>query len=122
MMGQPMPWMMGQSYGGQWIPPTRTGEDGTQGDAQIRLESEARASRRAARKEVESNVNSRRLGGQKPHTLRVKVGGGIDGGCEGKNAFDEALCSLVPRILDVSILKWKLQNPTIYPMWASKMQ
>ena len=53
----------------------------------------------------------RHSGGQKPNTLRVKAGGGIDGGCEGKNAFDEALRSLVPRILDVSVLTWKLQNP-----------
>jgi hypothetical protein len=57
-----------------------------------------------------NNVDLRRSGGKKPHTLRVKVGGGIDGGCEGKNAFDEALRTLVPRILDVSILKWKLQH------------
>ena len=42
----------------------------------------------------------------------MKVDGGKDGGCEGKNAFDEALRSLVPRILDVSVLKWKLQHPS----------
>jgi hypothetical protein len=57
-------------------------------------------------------VELRRFGGQKPHTLRVRAGGGIDGGYEGKNAFDEVLHSLVPRILDVSILKWKLQHPS----------
>ena len=111
MMGQPMPWMMGQSYHGQWIPPTPTADKGTEGAPQVRRESEARATRRAARKDVETNVNLRRMGGQKPHILRVKAGGGIDGGCEGKNGFDEALRSLVPRILDVSILRWKHQNP-----------
>ena len=57
-------------------------------------------------------MDLRRSGGQKPYTLRVKVGGGIDGGCEGKNAFDEALRSLVPRILDVSVIKWKFQHPS----------
>ena len=41
----------------------------------------------------------------------MKPSGGIDGGCEGKNAFDEALRNLVPRILDVSCLTWKMQNP-----------
>ena len=107
-----MPWMMGQSYHGQWIPPPPTAGEGTQRAPQVRPESEGRATRRAARKEVESNAKLRRLGGQKAHILRVKAGGGIDGGCEGKNAFDEALRSLVPRILDVSILKWKMQNPT----------
>jgi hypothetical protein len=112
MMGQQMPWMMGQSYPGQWIPPPPSVGEGTQGAPQVRPESEARAARRVARKEVESNVTLRRSGGQKPHTLKVKAGGGIDGGCEGKNAFDEALRTLVPRILDVSVLKWKMQNPT----------
>ena len=42
----------------------------------------------------------------------MKQGGGIDGGCEGKNAFDEALRSLVPRFLDVSCLRWKSQQPS----------
>ena len=111
MMGQGMPWLMGQPFPGQWIPPPAPSEHLTQNITQVRPESEARATRRAARKEVDTKVDLRRSGGQKPHTLRVKVGGGIDGGCEGKNAFDEALRSLVPRILDVSILKWKLQPP-----------
>jgi hypothetical protein len=111
MMGQQMPWMMGGQYPGQWIPQPPPMEQPTKNAGKCKPESEARATRRAARKEVETNVDVRRLGGKKPHTLRVKVGGGIDGGCEGKNAFDEALRSLVPRILDVSILKWKLQHP-----------
>ena len=37
--------------------------------------------------------------------MRVKACGGIDGGCEGKNEFDEALRSLVSRILDVSCVR-----------------
>lgn len=49
--------------------------------------------------------------GQKPHKVRVKEGGDIYGGCEGKNEFDEALRSLVPTILDVSCEKWKDQSP-----------
>ena len=112
LMGQQGPWMMGQSYHGQWIPPPPIAEEGTQGAPQVKPESEARAARRVAMKEVEKNVDLRRSGGQKPHTLRVKAGGGIDGGCEGKNTFDEALRSLVPRILDVSISKWKMQDPS----------
>ena len=60
---------------------------------------------RATKKEVETNANLRHSRGQKPHTLRAETGGGIDGGCEGKNVFDEAFHNLVPRILEVSILK-----------------
>ena len=110
-MGQQNPWMMGQSYPSQWIPPPPVADERTKAAPQVRPESEARAGRRAARKEVETGAELRRLGGQKPHALRVKASGGIDGGCEGKNAFDEALRSLVPRILDVSCLTWKMQNP-----------
>lgn len=76
-----------------------------------RADSEARAARRAIRKEVEERVEARRTQGQKPHSVRVKPGGGIDGGCEGKNEFDEALRSLVPRILDVSCVSWNDQLP-----------
>jgi hypothetical protein len=43
---------------------------------------------------------------------KKKISVACDGGCEGKNEFDEALRSLVPRILDVSILKWKDQSPS----------
>ena len=111
MMGQGMPWMMGQPFPGQFYPPAAPAPQDNENLPKVRPESEARATRRATRKEAETNVELRRSGGQKPHTLRVKVDGGIDGGCEGKNAFDEGLRSLVPRILDVSVLKWKLQHP-----------
>ena len=111
LMGQHMPWMMGQSYPSQWIPPPPAADECTKAAPQVRNGSEARAGRRAARKEVETSAELRRSGGHKPHTLRVKASGGIDGGFEGKNAFDEALRSLVPRILDVSCLTWKMQNP-----------
>lgn len=83
-----------------------------QNQSKVKPESEARATRRANRKEAESSVDLRLNGGKKPYTLRVKAGGAIDGGCEGKNAFDEMLRSLVPRILDVSVLKWKEQHPS----------
>jgi hypothetical protein len=47
-------------------------------------------------------------GGHKPKKLRVKDGGDIDGGCPGKNAWDDAIRSLVPRILDMSIIEWEV--------------
>jgi hypothetical protein len=78
----------------------------------VKPESEARATRRAHKKGVEEAMDARRAVGQKPQKVRVKAGGGIDGGCEGKNEFDEALRSLVPRILDVSCVSWKDQSPS----------
>ena len=111
MMGQPGPWMMGQQFLGPWLQPQQAPTAHASEDATPKVESEARAATRAIRKEMEERVDARRNQGQKPHRVRVKVGGGIDGGCEGKNEFDEALRSLIPRILDVSCVKWKDQPP-----------
>ena len=62
----------------------------------LKKESEVRAGRRAHRRKIEDAVDARQAGGQKPYNVSVKPGGGIDGGCEGKNESDEALRSLVP--------------------------
>jgi hypothetical protein len=77
----------------------------------LKLESEAWAARRAHKKEIEESVDARRDVGQKPHKVRVKAGEGIDGCCEGKNEFDEALRNMIPRILDVSCVEWNDQSP-----------
>jgi hypothetical protein len=53
---------------------------------------------------------SRSTSGQKPNTLRVKEGRDIDGGCIGKNAWNDAARSLVPRILDLSVIEWEGQK------------
>ena len=66
-------------------------------------------------------MDARRNQGQKPHRVRVKAGGGIDGGCEGKNEWDEALRSLVPRILDVSCVTWNDQHPNSIGMLRSAL-
>ena len=89
---------------------TATPTAATQEGPTTKAESEARAARRAMRKEMEERVDARRNQGQKPHRVRVKAGGGIDGGCEGKNEWDEALRSLIPRILDVSCVQWENQS------------
>ena len=107
MMPQSGPWMMGQQFPGPWMESAAKRSDGRT----TKADSEARAARRAIRKEMEERVDARRMQGQKPHRVRVKAGGGIDGGCEGKNEFDESLRSLVPRILDVSCVKWNDQDP-----------
>jgi hypothetical protein len=39
---------------------------------------------------MEERVDARCNQGQKPHLVRVKANGGIDGGCMGKDEFDEA--------------------------------
>jgi hypothetical protein len=53
------------------------------------------------------------MGGQKPNKLRMKEGGDIDGACPGKNTWDDAVRSLVPRILDMSIIEWEAQQTAV---------
>jgi hypothetical protein len=42
--------------------------------------------------------------GLKPHVVEVTTEGRIDGACDGKNVSDDLLRSIVPRVLDVSIV------------------
>lgn len=77
----------------------------TQRGPQFEAESEASAARIAHWKNIEESVDAPRAVGQKPHKMRVKAYGGIDGGCDGNNEFDKVLRSLIPRILDVSCVK-----------------
>ena len=87
MVGQPGPWMMEQQFPGSWMQPQQATVASAHEGGTTKAESEARAARRAIRKEMEERVDSRRNQGQKPHRVRVKAGGGIDGGCEGKNEW-----------------------------------
>jgi hypothetical protein len=77
--------------------------------ASTRHDSAARASKRQRRNEYDATAASRTTRGQKPNKLRMKEGGDIDGGCPAKNAWDDAVRSLVPRILDMSIIEWEAQ-------------
>ena len=103
--------MLGNLNPSSWLQPQQAPTPQPTENPTTKADSEARAARRAVRKEAEERTEARRNQGQKPHRVRVKAGGGIDGGCEGKNEFDEALRSLVPRILDVSCVKWNDQPP-----------
>ena len=47
---------------------------------------------------------------KKPYQVQVKTRGEIDGGCDGKNTWDSAVRSAVPRTLDMSILSWEGQS------------
>jgi hypothetical protein len=69
-----------------------------------------RCSRIRKRPGVDQVVQERTATGRKPYTLRVKAGGEIAGGCLGKNAWDAAVRTSVPRTLDMSVLSWKEQS------------
>jgi hypothetical protein len=50
------------------------------------------------------------LVGQKAKQIRVKPTGEIDGACPKKNGWDDAVRSLVPRLLDISTVDWEGQK------------
>jgi hypothetical protein len=43
----------------------------------------------------------------KPQQVRVIAGGDIDTSSEGKNAWDSAVRTFVPRLLDISVVNWE---------------
>jgi hypothetical protein len=92
------------SFANPWMVISHTADVGP------RQDSVDRANRRHKRREYKAAALSRTTGGHKPNKLRVKEGGDIDGGCSGKNAWDDAVRSLVPRILDMSIIDWEAQK------------
>lgn len=49
--------------------------------------------------------------GGKAHQVYISKTGEVDPRCEGKNAWDEALRWLVPKILDMSVVEWMKQKP-----------
>jgi hypothetical protein len=67
---------------------------------QVTPDSTARASRRHKRREYDSMAASRSNTGHKPNQLHVKPGGYVDQASEAKNAWDDAIRSLVPPLLD----------------------
>jgi hypothetical protein len=77
---------------------------------QLTLESAGRAQRRQKRKAIDADVRGRLSIGRKPNQVRVKAGGEISGGCKDKNAWDAAVRTALPRILDMSILLWEGQS------------
>jgi hypothetical protein len=56
------------------------------------------------RKSQDIAAMTRSVEGKKPNQVCMKVGREIDGGCEVKNVWDNAVSTLVPRLLDISII------------------
>jgi hypothetical protein len=77
---------------------------------QVTPDSAARAGRRHKRKEYESMAASRSNTGHKPNQLHMKPRGYVDQASEAKNAWDDAIRSLVPRMLDMSVIEWEGQR------------
>jgi hypothetical protein len=78
---------------------------------QLALDSIGRGSRIRKCSGVDQVVQERTTAGRKSYTLRVKAGREIVGGYPGKNAWDAAVRTSVPRTFDMGILSWKEQSP-----------
>ena len=117
MAPQGGPWMPPQ--GGTWVPAQGGGwvcasssqymQPQPLPTPQLTLDSVDRAERRRKRKVSDADVKGRVTVGKKPNQVRVKAGGEIAGG-HGKNAWDAAVRTFVPRILDMSVLSWEGQS------------
>jgi hypothetical protein len=114
MQPQGGPWMQQQEGGWvmpgpQYMQPPPMVEAHMQ--TQLAPDNIRRCSRIRKRPGVDQVVQERIAIGRKPYTLRVKAGGEIAGGYPGKNAWDAAVRTSVPRTLDMSVLSWKEQSP-----------
>ena len=73
--------------------------------------SEERHLRRKRQKAYETSTFRRSNSGVKPNAVHVLKGGEVDPTCEGKNAWDRALRSFVPKIIDMSVVEWSQHRP-----------
>jgi hypothetical protein len=63
------------------------------------------------KKESDATRNARLAIGKKPHKIRIRAGGDVDGGCEGKNSWDDVARTLIPWILDINVVIWEGHEP-----------
>jgi hypothetical protein len=62
----------------------------------VKIESMARVVRKTWKKKKDDESNKRVIIRQKPHKIKVKLRGDIDGGCDGNNVWDETIRTLIP--------------------------
>ncbi len=73
----------------------------------VKLENIARLVCETNQKENDATSEVRQLVGQKLHKIWVRLGGDINGRCDGKNAWDETIRTLIPQILDINVMEWE---------------
>ncbi len=70
----------------------------------VKSKSVIKITRRVLKKESDVISEVRQAIGKKPHNIRIKAGSDVDRWCVGKNAWDEVVKTLIPKILDISVL------------------
>ncbi len=74
-------------------------------DAQLKVLVASRMQQRASKRVIEFEATERKEKGLPPHKVQVTRHGKIDGACEGKDAWDGAIRSLAPRVLNMAMVK-----------------
>jgi len=77
----------------------------------VKAESITRTTGRTMKKESDATSDARLAIGKKSHKIHIRARGNMDGCCEGKNAWDDAMRTLIPRILDTNVIKWEGHEP-----------
>ncbi|CAN5964797.1 unnamed protein product [Sphagnum jensenii] len=83
----------------------------TEVDAQLKVFAESRMQQRASKRALEFEAQERKEKGLPGHKVQVTRHGKIDGACEGKDAWDAAIRSLAPRILNMAMVRVTEQDP-----------
>ncbi len=73
-------------------------------DAQFKVLAESRM-QRASKRAIEFEATERREKGLPPHKVQMTRHGKIDGACQGKDAWDGAIRSLAPWILNMAMVQ-----------------
>jgi hypothetical protein len=76
-----------------------------------RSKAHIKTQQRVAKKTIEFEAKERKRKGLPPHKVEVTRHGKIDGSCDGKNEWDNAMRGLAPRILNMVVVKVGEQNP-----------
>ncbi|CAK9191910.1 unnamed protein product [Sphagnum troendelagicum] len=80
-------------------------------DAQLKVGAGCRMQQRASKRAIEFEAQERKEKGLPGHKVQVTRHGKIDGACEGKDAWDGAIRSLAPRILNMAAVRVTEQDP-----------
>jgi hypothetical protein len=80
-------------------------------DAQLNVLAESRMQQRASKRTIEFEVTKRKEKGLPPHKVQEIRHDKIDGACERKDAWDGAIRSLAPQILNMAVVTITEQDP-----------
>jgi hypothetical protein len=105
----PRSWVQvhGPNIGAHFVGPSSAQQVPIASVIEVRVKSMARRARRIGKKKKDDESKKRVDVKHKPHKIKIKPRGDTDRGCDGKNDWDETIKTLIPRILDISVMEWE---------------